>query len=79
MSCMSAPVKELLSKDPPLRMALVIDDTALSDHIISAIRNPVSTCCVDSLTVLHHRTVVRFEEETEEEEAEASEEEVESI
>ena len=65
MSCMSAPVKELLSKDPPLRMALVIDDTALSDHIISAIRNPVSTCCVDSLTVLHNRTVVPFEAEAE--------------
>jgi len=64
MECMSAPVKQLLTRDSPLRIALVIDDTCLNDHVVSAIRNPVSTCCVDSLTVLNHRTVVHFEEET---------------
>lgn len=56
MECMSAPVKELLFKDPPLQIALVVDSMSLNDHAVAAIRNPVSTCCVDSLTVLHSRT-----------------------
>lgn len=54
LECMSEPVRRLLLKDPPLRIALVIDHCGLSDHVVSAIRNPVSTCRVDSLTVLRH-------------------------
>lgn len=51
MECMSEPVKQQLLKDPPLRIALVIDDICLNDHVVSSIRSSVSTCCVDSLTV----------------------------
>ena len=65
MECMSVPVRELLMKERPLRIALVINDITIKDYAVSAIRNPVSTCCVDSLTVLNHRTVVRVEDETE--------------
>lgn len=53
LDSMSAPVKELVSRDV-YNIALVIYDCSLHDHAIIAIRSPVSTCRAVSLTVLNH-------------------------
>lgn len=63
LECMSPNVKQLLLRDAPLRIALVIHDCSLNDHVVSAIRNPVSTCCIDSLTVLNPSTEEAEEKE----------------
>jgi hypothetical protein len=50
---MSDPVKELVHRDV-YNIALVIYDCSFTDLSISAIRSPVSTCRVASLTVLNN-------------------------